>query len=69
MQDILVIVDIGNHPMSPSNEEIGAFLLIPRNLLIKLFWIFVIIAYVLKPQMKHIYTYEWYGRTVYSLTI
>ena len=27
MQYILVIVDIGNHPVSRSNEEIGAFLL------------------------------------------
>ena len=41
MQDIVVV---GNHPMSPSNEEIRAFLLTTRMLLLKLFWIFVIIA-------------------------
>ena len=37
VRTILVIVDIGSHPMSPSNEEIGAFLLTPRKLLIELF--------------------------------
>ena len=34
LQDILVI---DNHPMSPSDEEIGAFLLTPRKFFIKLF--------------------------------
>ena len=51
MQENLEIVDIGSHPMSPSNDEIGAFLL-----LIKLCWIFVIFVSVLKPQMKLLYS-------------
>ena len=34
LQDILVI---DKHPMSPSDKEIGAFLLTHRKLLIKLF--------------------------------
>ena len=52
IQDNLAIVDIGSHPMSPSKDEIGAFLPTTRKLLNKLFWIFLIFVSVVKPQIK-----------------
>lgn len=37
MQEVLVIVDIGSQPKSPSKKEIGAFAFTPRKRLINVF--------------------------------